>query len=170
MERATPEVETLQHAYVDRKNDKDLEMRLWEVQGVLMCRTGGVDAGLKLLARCVEKTKNDFRHHSWGGGAYFMEIWGAEALHGDRPDVAEEAFLEALAHDPGSVRGALGMQVLCERQGRSEEARRFAELARRCWSRADAHDFEIELVAMRGEPVSTHQNTSGEPHGSASRR
>jgi tetratricopeptide (TPR) repeat protein len=170
VERATPEVETLQHAYVDRKNDKDLEMRLWEVQGVLMCRTGGVDAGLKLLARCVEKTKNDFRHHSWGGGAYFMEIWGAEALHGDRPDVAEEAFLEALAHDPGSVRGALGMQVLCERQGRSEEARRFADLARRCWSRADAHDFEIELVAMRGEPISTHQNTTGDPRGSASRR
>jgi tetratricopeptide (TPR) repeat protein len=148
-DRATPEVETLQNAFVDRKNDKDLEMRLWEVQGVLMCRTGGVDAGLKLLARCVAKTKNDFRHHSWGGGAYFMEIWGAEALRGDRPEVAEEAFLEALAHDPGSVRGALGMQVLCERQGRSEEARRFAELAHKCWSRADAKDFDAELADLR---------------------
>jgi tetratricopeptide (TPR) repeat protein len=165
--RATPEVETLQHAFVDRKNDRDLEMRLWEVQGVLMCRTGGVDAGLKLLARCVERTKNDFRHHSWGGGAYFMEIWGAEALHGDRPDVAEEAFLEALAHDPGSVRGALGMQVLCERQARSEEARRFAELAQRCWSRADPHDFNAELAAMRGLSISVQQ---AEPRGSASRR
>ena len=128
-ERATPEVETLQHAFVERKDDRRLETRLWEVQGVLMCRTGGVDAGLKLLARCVEKTKNDFFYHSWGGGAYFMETWGVEALHGGRLDVAEEAFLEALAHDPGSVRGALGMQVLCERQGRNEEAHRFAELA-----------------------------------------
>jgi hypothetical protein len=128
-----------------------------------MCRTGGVDAGLKLLARCVEKTKNDFRHHSWGGGAYFMEIWGAEALRGDRLDVAEEALLEALAHDPGSVRGALGMQVLCERQGRSEEARRFADLARRCWGRADAHDFETELAAMRyGEGTTETQRTQRE--------
>jgi tetratricopeptide (TPR) repeat protein len=156
-ERATPEVETLQHAFADHKDDRRLEARLWEVQGVLMCRTGGVDAGLKLLARCVEKTKNDFFYHSWGGGAYFMEIWGAEALHGDRFDVAEEAFLEALAHDPGSVRGALGMQVLCERMGRSEEARRFAELARKCWNRADSTDFEAELAAMRGQPVVTHK-------------
>jgi tetratricopeptide (TPR) repeat protein len=155
-ERAAPEVETLRYAYIDRKNDKELEMRLWEVQGVLMCRTGGVDAGLRLLARCVEKTKNDFRFHSWGGGAYFMEVWGTEALHGDRPDVAEEAFLEALAHDPGSVRGALGMQVLCERQGRTEEARRFAELARKCWGRADAHDFAAALAAMRDQSLTTH--------------
>jgi len=160
--RATPEIETLQHAFVDRKNDRDLEMRLWGVQGVLMCRTGGVDAGLKLLARCVERLKNDFRFHSWGGGAYFMEIWGTEALHGDRLDVAEEAFLEALAHDPGSVRGALGMQVLCERQGRSEEAHRFAELARKCWNRADSADFEAELAAMRGKE-STTKDTKTEP-------
>jgi tetratricopeptide (TPR) repeat protein len=161
--RATPEVETLQHAYVDRKYDRDLEMHLWEVQGVLMCRTGGVDAGLKLLARCVEKTKNDFHFHSWGGGAYFMETWGTEALHGDRPDVAEEAFLEALAHDPGSVRGALGMQVLCERQGRTEEAGRFAELARKCWGRADSKDFDAELAAMRSEKGTTEaQRTPSE--------
>jgi tetratricopeptide (TPR) repeat protein len=156
VERATPEVETLQHAYHDRKNDRDLEMRLWQLQGVLMCRTGGVDAGLKLLARCVDRTKNDFHFHEWGGGAYFMEIWGIEALHGDRPEVAEEAFLEALAHDPGSVRGAMGMQVLCERQGRAEEARRFAELARKCWSRADAADFAAELAAMRGPGEASH--------------
>ncbi len=154
-ERATPEVETLQHAFSERKDDRKLEMRLWELEGVLMCRTGGVDAGLKLLSRAVERTKNDFFYHSWGGGAYFMETWGTEALHGDRLDVAEEAFLEALAHDPGSVRGALGMQVLCERQGRTEEARRFAELARKCWNRADSADFEAELAAMRGQ-TGTH--------------
>jgi hypothetical protein len=154
-DRATPEVETLQHAYASRKEDRKLEMRLWEVQGMLMCRTGGVDAGLKLLARAVEKTKNDFIYHAWGGGAYMMEVWGTEALHGDRLDVAEEAFLEALAHDPGSVRGALGMQVLCERQGRTEEAHRFADVAHRCWSRADSHDFAFALASMRGTESTT---------------
>jgi hypothetical protein len=74
--------------------------------------------------------------------------------------VAEEAFLEALAHDPGSVRGALGMQVLCERQGRAEEARRFAELARKCWGRADAQDFAAELSAMRGQRVGAHSTST----------
>jgi hypothetical protein len=130
-------------------------MRLWDVLGMLMCRTGGVDAGLKLLARAVEKTKNDFIYHAWGGGAYMMEVWGTEALHGDRLDVAEEAFLEALAHDPGSVRGALGMQVLCERQGRTEEARRFADVAHRCWNRADSHDFAAALATMRNPEFTT---------------
>jgi tetratricopeptide (TPR) repeat protein len=156
-DRATPEVETLQHAYASRKEDRKLEMRLWEVQGMLMCHTGGVDAGLKLLARAVEKTKNDFIYHAWGGGAYMMEVWGTEALHGDRLAVAEEAFLEALAHDPGSVRGALGMQVLCERQGRTEEARRFADVAHRCWNRADSHDFATALAAMRNPEFTTER-------------
>jgi len=159
-DRATPEVETLQHALSERKDDKRLESRLWEVQGVLMCRTGGVDAGLKLLARTVERTKNDFFYHSWGGGAYFMELWGIEALHGNRFDVAEEAFLEALAHDPGSVRGALGMQVLCERQGRVEEAKRFAELAHKCWNRADSKDFDTELAMVRGQNGTTETQSS----------
>src|SRR5205807_1585862 len=126
--RAKPEVEVLAQAYQTRKQDRILEDRLWETQGMLLCRTGSVDAGLKLLAKVVEKTKNDYGHHAWGNGAYLMEIWGAAALQADRLDVAEEAFLEALAHDPGSVRAALGMQVLCERQGRTSEAQRFAEL------------------------------------------
>jgi hypothetical protein len=147
--RAIPEVDVLRHAYQDRKNDKQLEMRLWEVNGVLLCRTGATDDGLKLLERCVEKTKNDYSHHSWGGGAYFMEVWGIEALRGRNYPVAEEALLEAIAHDPGSVRGALGMQVLCERTSRPQEARLFAEQAHRCWNRADSHDFDAELTAIR---------------------
>jgi len=56
-------------------------------------------------------------------------------------DVAEEAFQEALAHDPGSVRGALGMRTLCERAGRADEAARFAALARRCWRHAEVESF-----------------------------
>src|SRR6202040_2593921 len=98
--RATPEVEVLQHAFRDRKNDKVLEFRLLETQGLLMCQTDSVDAGLKLLARDVDKSKNDYSHHAWGNGAYYMEAWGVAALHGGKNDVAEEALLEALAHDP----------------------------------------------------------------------
>ena len=95
------------------------------------------DGGSKLLAKTVDKTKDDYGKHAWGHGAYYMEYWGIGALRANRLAVAEEAFLEALAHDAGSVRGALGMQVVCERQGRTEEATRFAELAQRCWRKAD---------------------------------
>ena len=122
-----PEVErTLQHAMAERK---DVDKRFGKppvgsARGADVSHRRGVDAGLKLLARTVERTQNDFFYHSWGGGAYFMELWGIEALHGNRFDVAEEAFLEALAHDPGSEYAGLpGMQVLCERQGRVEEAK-----------------------------------------------
>ena len=80
-----------------------------------------------------------------------MEAWGIAALQAGNLDVAEEAFLETLAHDTGSVRGALGMQILCERQGRSEEALRFGELAQRCWRRADPGRLQQELVALREE-------------------
>ena len=57
-------------------------------------------------------------------------------------DSAEEAFQEALAHDAGSVRGALGLMALCERLGRTEEAARYAKVAQRCWAKADPADFE----------------------------
>src|SRR5262249_7455574 len=109
--RALPEIEVLQHAFADNKNDKNLENWLWETQGLYLCQTGSADAGLKLLARAADRSKNDYGHHSWGNGAYYMEAWGVGALQADRAEVAEEAFLEALAHDPGSVRAALGLQV-----------------------------------------------------------
>jgi Tfp pilus assembly protein PilF len=154
--RSLPEIEVLQHALRDRSNDKTLQFRVWETQGWYMCQTGDADAGLKLLARTVEKTKDDYAHHAWGHGAYYMELWGIAALKSGRENVAEEAFLEALAHDAGSVRAALGMQVLCEHQGRDEEARRFAELARRCWNRASSESFNAELAALRGERYANH--------------
>jgi tetratricopeptide (TPR) repeat protein len=147
--RARPEVEVLQQAQMKKKNDRRLEMDLWEAQGILLCRSGAAEPGLQLLAKLVERTKDDYSHHSWGNGAYYMEAWGIEALHAGKNDVAEEAFLEALAHDPGSVRAALGLQVMCERLGRSDEARRYSDLARRCWRRAELHDFDAELAAMR---------------------
>src|SRR5947209_3018807 len=118
-----------------------------------MCQTGAADAGLKLIGRAVEKSKNDYSHHAWGNGAYFMEAWGVAALHAGKNEVAEEALLEALAHDPGSVRAALGLQVLCEKLGRTDEAERYAELAKRCWGRADSRRLDAELAALRGEPA-----------------
>lgn len=159
--RALPEIEVLQHALRDRSNDKSLRFRVWETQGWYMCQTGDADAGLKLLARTVEKTKDDYAHHAWGNGAYYMELWGIAALKSGRESVAEEAFLEALAHDAGSVRAALGMQVLCEHQGRGEEARRFAELARRCWNRAASESFNAELSALRDERYANHRVEAG---------
>jgi tetratricopeptide (TPR) repeat protein len=152
--RALPEVEVLQQAQMKRKDDKALENQLWEAQGILLCRTGGTEAGLQLLSKVVERTKDDYAHHSWGNGAYYMEVWGCEALHAGKADVAEEALLEALAHDPGSVHGAIGLQVLCEKLGRSEEGRRYADLARRSWRRAELQSFDAELADMRRAEIS----------------
>ncbi len=160
--RALAEIEVLQHALRDRPNDKTLQYRLWETQGWYMCQTGAADAGLKLLSRAVDKTKDDYSHHAWGQGAYYMERWGIAALKSGREAIAEEAFLEALAHDAGSVRAALGMQVLCEHQGRSEEARRFAELARRCWNRASSESFHAEIAELRGERYEKVHRVSAE--------
>ncbi len=151
--RALPEIEVLRHAARDAKNDKTLEMNLWETQGLYLCATGEPDTGLKLLKKLVDRTKDNYSHHAWGNGAIYMEAWGIGALQAGKLDVAEEAFLEALAHDPGCVRAALGMQVICERQGRSEEVERFAALARRCWAKADAGYLQMELAALRGEKV-----------------
>jgi tetratricopeptide (TPR) repeat protein len=139
--RAGAEVDTLRQAAADRKRDKQLEARLWETQGLLLCKTGAADEGLKLLQRAVDKTKNDFGHHSWGNGAYYMEEWGTAALETGRLAVAEEAFLESLAHDPGSVRAALGLESLCRKQGRDAEAERYSALAKKFWRKADLERF-----------------------------
>jgi Tfp pilus assembly protein PilF len=160
--RAAPEVEVLQEAFQQDKTNRQLEDWLWETQGQLMAMTGALDQGLALLAKAVDRSKKDYSHHSWGNGAYFMEIWGVTALQGGKMDVAEEGFLEALAHDPGSVRGALGMQVLCERQGRSEEAQRYAELAHRAWRRAEVRTLDAELATLRRESTSKTQRAQKE--------
>jgi hypothetical protein len=150
-ERARPEVAALQEAYAANRSNKDLELRLCIAQGLLLCATGGGDGGVKLLAKAVERTKDDYGRHAWGHGAYYMEYWGIGALRANRLDVAEEAFLEALAHDAGSVKGALGMLIVCERQGRSEEMSRFADLAQRCWRKADPGLIHAELDYLRGQ-------------------
>jgi tetratricopeptide (TPR) repeat protein len=140
--RAAAEADVLRQAKQTKKNDRRLEQRLDEVQGRLLCLTGSGDAGLKLLKRTVEKTKSDYYYHAWGGGGYYMEAWGLGALDAGNAAEAEEAFLEALAHDSGSATAALGMQALCARLGRTEEANRFEVLARRLWAKADPTAFE----------------------------
>jgi tetratricopeptide (TPR) repeat protein len=149
--RAAPEVDVVQGVYQKKRNDRKLERNLWEVQGLLLCAQGAADAGLKLLAKTVEKTKDDYSQHAWGHGAYYMETWGVAALRAGRLDVAEEAFLEALAHDPGSALAALGLQILCERQNRTGEAVRYADLAHRVWRRASLETFQAALAYLRGD-------------------
>jgi tetratricopeptide (TPR) repeat protein len=141
LSQAAAEVDVLRQAQQTKRTDTRLEQRLWEVQGRLLCATGDGTGGLKLLERVVQKTKGDYFHHAWGGGAYFMEAWGVGALDAGNAAAAEEAFLEALAHDSGSVKAAVGMEVLCQRLGRSDEAAKFAALADRLWSKSDITDF-----------------------------
>ena len=122
--------------------DKRAEVKQWEVQGRHLCLSGQGEAGLKRLKTAVDATKNDYAHHAWGNGSVLMEAWGIGALEAGDAVQAEEAFLEALAHDAGSVRGALGMWAVCDRLGRGAEAERFLALAQRLWSRADPDDFQ----------------------------
>lgn len=161
--KATAEVDVLRQAQQNKKGDRRLEQRLYETQGRLMCQTGSGDAGVKLLQRTVDKTKDDYYHHAWGGGAYFMEAWGMGALEAGKWDVAEEAFLEALAHDAGSVRGSLGMQIICEKQGRTLEAQRFAALAQRLWNRASSTDLTAlrETMAERAAKAPMGSSAAG---------
>jgi tetratricopeptide (TPR) repeat protein len=147
-DQAGREVDTLRQLQQSKKNDKTLERRLWEVQGRYLCQRGDGEAGLKLLKKLVDSTKNDFGHHAWGNGAVHMEAWGVGALEAGDAVAAEEAFQEALAHDAGSVRGALGMWALCARLGRTEEAARYLKLALRCWARAESKDFEALKADM----------------------
>ncbi len=155
-EQAGREVDTLRSLQQSKKTDKALERRLWEVQGRHLCQKGEGEAGLALLKKVANATKNEFGHHAWGNGAVYMESWGLGALEAGRAADAEEAFQEALAHDAGSVRGALGLWALCDRLGRSEEAARYLKLAHRVWAKADPKDF----AALQGEMAKRATNLS----------
>lgn len=147
-EQAGREVDTLRSLQQSKKMDKTLERRLLEVQGRYLCQKGDGGAGLKMLKKLVDATKNDFGHHAWGNGAVYMESWGIGALEAGDAEAAEEAFQEALAHDAGSVRGALGLWALCERLGRTDEAAGYLKVAQRLWSRAAPKDFEALKADM----------------------
>src|SRR3954462_2673594 len=102
-----------------------------------------------MLKKLVDGAKNDFYHHAWGNGAVYMESWGIGALEAGSAADAEEAFQEALAHDAGSVRGALGLWALGDRLGRLEEANRYLKVAKRVWAKAAVKDFEALKADMQ---------------------
>ncbi len=145
---ATAELDTLRGSAQSnrgergRAKDRSRDLRLWEIQGRIECLSGNGEAGLKLIRRTIDKTKDDFAHHAWAGGAYYMESWGFAALDAGNLVEAEEAFLEALAHDSGSVRAALALKHLCERLGRTDEAERYSKLAHKLWAKATPPDFD----------------------------
>jgi hypothetical protein len=137
MAQLASEVEVLRQIRAGKKEDRKLDLMLWEAQGYLACKQGDGAGGLKLLKRCVDKTKDDFSHHAWGNGAYHMMAWGVAALRvGDAPQ-AEEAFLEALAHDPGNAGASLGLRILAEISGDTGKAETYSDLSKRQWARAD---------------------------------
>jgi len=158
--RAAAEVDTLREASSGKRKNGKVEQQLWEAQGILLCKTGSPDEGLKLLKRAVDKTKNDFSHHAWGNGAYHMEAWGLAALGAGRWSDAEEGLLEALAHDPGSVRAALGLEALCRRQSRTPEAERYLALAKKFWRKADLESFLALKDEIKKLPPSSPQLSS----------
>jgi tetratricopeptide (TPR) repeat protein len=150
---AVPSVEALKKAMQaapDQKTDRNLlENRQLETEGLLLCQQGDPKVGLALLAKLRERTKDTHRQIGWAHGAYFDEVQGMAALKSGQDEIAEEALQHALAHDRGSARGALGMQVLCERQGRDDEAMRFREMARRIWAKADPGALAAELLYLQ---------------------
>lgn len=120
-----------------------------EVTGRYLVQSGKPDEGLKLLKEAAAKVVKDAGAHAWGGGSYMLEVWGEAALRAGRLDEAEEAFHEALAHEHGSVLGALGMQVVWERRSNAEMSAHYAERARRAWAGADAGALERQLARVR---------------------
>ena len=162
---AAGHVEVLRQAVQKKQGGRAGELRLWEVQGRLLCQTGRADAGLRLLKRAVDKVKDDFAHHAWGNGASLREAWGVAALAAGRPADAEEAFQEALAHDRGSARAALGLWAICDKAGRADEAGRYLVLARKCWARAEPGAFarlQDGLAGKAGRPPADAVAAGGE--------
>jgi hypothetical protein len=123
--------------------------RLNEVKGRYLVQTGRVDEGLKLLREAGARAVKDSGLHAWGGGSYMLEQWGVAALHAHRWDEAEEAFHEALAHEHGSIVGALGMQVVWEARNRPEMAAHYAQRAATIWKDADAGALDRQLARLR---------------------
>ena len=158
--QAEREVDTMRQSAQGKKGPRGTDRRLDEVQGRLLCQKGDAE-GVKALKKIVDATKNDFYHHAWGNGAVYMESWGVGALEAGNAVQAEEAFQEALAHDAGSVRGALGLWALCERLGRSEEAERYLKVARRVWAKADPKDFSALQSAMAARAAKLDKAVAG---------
>jgi hypothetical protein len=138
LSRASAELDVLRQAAMGKRSAAESNLKLLEIQGRILCRTGQGEAGVKLLRKTVDKTKNDFFHHSWGNGAYYMETWGMAAMDAGLVEEAEEAFLEALAHDSGSLKAVLGLRTICAKTDRLDEAQRYAKLFDKWSAKADS--------------------------------
>jgi tetratricopeptide (TPR) repeat protein len=136
------------------------EKKVNEVRGLVLCKTGHVDQGLAILKKLADSSKSNYEQHAWGHGAYYMETWGLAALAAGKEAVAEEAFLEAIAHDPGSFHGVLGMQILCERTGRTDEARQYQAMAQKAWQHAELKTFLDEVANVRSQKPNATLSTS----------
>jgi hypothetical protein len=80
---------------------------------------------------------------------------------------AEQAFLEALAHEHGSIVAALGLQVVSEQRGDQEMVRHYAARAAKIWKDADAGAPDRQLARLRalaGQPApsGTQQQSNSE--------
>ncbi|MHB2017718.1 MAG: tetratricopeptide repeat protein [Candidatus Xenobia bacterium] len=122
---------------------------LAEVNARYLIASGHADQGFARFRQTAARAINDDALHAFGGGGYFPEVWGEEALRRGRLDTAVFAFQEALAHDQGSVVGALGMQVVCERRHQVELARSYAAWAARLWRHADPGALSRQLTRLR---------------------
>jgi tetratricopeptide (TPR) repeat protein len=131
-----------------KKNPDDL-YRYSEVEGRYMVQTGKVDEGLSMLRVAADKAARDNGLHGWGGGSYMMEQWGIAALQAHRWDEAELAFTEAIAHEHGSILGALGLQIVAEQRRDSTVARSYAARAGAIWRGADPGAFDRQLTRLR---------------------
>ena len=97
-----------------------------------MCQTGSGEAGLKLAeAGRTTRPKNDYSHHSWGGGAYYMEAWGSGPWTPATRRTAEEAFRKRWPTTPGACGPPWGWGrcAPARRAGRGEEVRALAYTA-----------------------------------------
>lgn len=153
----------LQRLEEDWKKNPANIYRYNEVKGRYLVQSGDVEAGLKLLREAGAKAVKDSGLHAWGGGSYMLEVWGESALRAHRWDEAEEAYHEALAHEHGSILGALGMQVVWENRGRSDMARHYAERAAAIWKDADRGLLERQLARIRrlaGSPTARAEGNS----------
>jgi tetratricopeptide (TPR) repeat protein len=139
----------------DYEKNKANLYRHHELRGRYLVQTGKPDEGLPLLREAAARAVKDPHLHAWGGGSYVLEVWGEAALRAGRLEEAEEAFHEALAHEHGSILGALGMQVVSEVRNRPELVEHYAARARRIWKDADAGALERQLARLRRLAYST---------------
>lgn len=143
------EIETLEESLKKNSSDKKLQNRVWETRGLYLCQTGQSEQGLGMLKKAAVASQSNYEQHAWGHGAYFMEIWGQAALAAGNHAEAEEAFLEALAHDPGSFYGAAGLMVLCERTGKLDDVAQYRTMAEKAWQHAEVIEFNRALAQIR---------------------